>query len=289
MGGVEVSRASLHNQSEIDKKDIRVGDRVLIERAGDVIPQVVKPIKEVRTGNEKKFEMPENCPICGVKVITSADKKQTTCPNTNCRAQIVGRIVHFSSRNATNIEGLGDKIAQQLFESGLVRKLSDIYKLKIEDLTALEKFAEKSGENLLDWIEKSKNVTFPKFLYGLGIPQVGEHVAWVIAQKYGLEGLKKATQSELENIHEIGPEIAQQVVGFFSTNENLEMLDEFAELGVKISETKNNETGNKLEGLSFVFTGELENLTREEAKELVVENGQSLIRHHSSNTNYVVV
>jgi len=288
LGGVEVSRASLHNQSEIDKKDIRIGDRVLIERAGDVIPQVVKPIKEVRTGNEKKFEMAENCPICGTKVIMSADKKQTTCPNPNCKAQLVGRIVHFASRNGANIEGLGDKIAQQLFEMGLVQKLSDIYKLNLENLVALERFAEKSAQNLLYQVEKSKNITFAKFLYALGIPQVGEHVAWVIAQKYDLEGLKKATQSELQNIREIGPEIAQQIVGFFSTRENLEMLDEFEGLGLKIQKSERAGGGTRLEGLIFVFTGELENLTREEAKELVMENGGKVTSSVSSNTNYIV-
>ena len=288
LSGVEVSRASLHNQSEIEKKDIRVGDRVLVERAGDVIPQIVKPIKEVRTGNEKKFEMPKDCPICGTRVIMSLDRKQTTCPNPNCKAQIVGRIVHFASRNATNIEGLGDKIALQLFEEGLVQKLSDIYKLKLEDLVVLERFAEKSAQNLLEQIEKSKDITFTKFLYALGIPQVGEHIARVIAQKYTLESLTKATQEELENIHEIGPEIAQQTVGFFSTGKNLEMLNEFEELGVKIQKTENNKGSNKLGGLTFVFTGELENLTRDDAKNLVKQNGGKVTSSVSSNTSFVV-
>jgi len=289
LSGVEISRASLHNQSEIDKKDLRIGDRVLIERAGDVIPQVIKPIKEVRTGNEKKFEMPENCPICGTQVIMSLDKKQTTCPNPSCKAQLAGRITHFASRNGANIEGLGDKIAPQLFEEGLVRKLSDLYKLKIEDLIALERFAEKSARNLLDQIEKSKNITFTRFLYALGIPQVGEHIAWVIGQKYGLEGLKKVTLEELESIHEIGPEIAQQIVGFFGTRKNLEMLVEFEELGLKIQGPEDNEIGDELGGLVFVLTGELESLTREEAKDLIEQNGGKVTSSVSSNTNYVVV
>ncbi len=289
IGGVEVSRASLHNQNEIDRKDIRIGDRVLVERAGDVIPQVVKPIKDARSGDEEKFNMPEECPVCDTEVIMSDDKKQTHCPNPNCEAQLVGSLTHFTSRNAMDIEGLGEKIAQKLVDEGLVKRLDDLYDLKKEDLVPLEKFADKSAQNLLDEIEQSKNAEFTDFLYALGIPLVGEHVAQVLAKNYrDFDALEKASQEELENIHEIGPEIAQQIVGFFETKENLKMLEEFWDAGVTLTNEFLELGVQPLEGLTFVFTGELEEWTRSEAKDLVEKAGARATSSVSSKTDYVV-
>lgn len=289
IGGVEVSRASLHNQNEIDKKDIRIGDTVLVERAGDVIPQVVKPIKEARSGNEKSFFMPQKCPVCDTEVIMSEDKKQTHCPNLNCRAQLVGSLTHYASRNAMNIEGLGEKIAEQLVEEGLLSSISDLYKLDKEDLIELERFADKSAQNLLDEIEKSKNASFSNFLYGLGIPQVGEHVAQVLARNFtNIEELKETTEEELENIHEIGPEIARQLTGFFNREENLELLSELKDQGLKLTNEFAEIEEQPLEGLTFVFTGELEEWTRNEVQDLVEKAGGRATSSVSSNTDYLV-
>jgi DNA ligase (NAD+) len=289
IGGVEVSRASLHNQNEIDRKDIRIGDRVLVERAGDVIPQVVKPIKDARSGDEEMFNMPEKCPVCNTEVIMSDDKKQTHCPNPNCEAQLVGSLTHFASRNAMDIEGLGEKVAEQLVEKGLVTNISDLYKLKKGELISLEKFAEKSAQNLLDEIEQSKKAAFSDFLYALGIPLVGEHVAQVIAKNYkDFESLHKASREELEAIHEIGPEIAQQIVGFFETEENLRMLNEMWDAGISLTNEFANVGDQPLEGLTFVFTGELEEWTRSEAQDLVEKAGARATSSVSSNTDYVV-
>ncbi|MFW6071571.1 MAG: NAD-dependent DNA ligase LigA, partial [Candidatus Bipolaricaulota bacterium] len=174
IGGVEVKRASLHNQSEVEKKDIKIGDEVLVERAGDVIPQVVKSLPEERDGSEQKFTMPENCPVCDADVVISEDKQHAYCTNASCPAQVRERLIHFASRGGMDIEGLGEKIAEQFIETGLVDSLDDLYELEKEDLTSLERFAEKSSRNLLDEIEESKDQTLARFLYALGIPEVGE-------------------------------------------------------------------------------------------------------------------
>jgi DNA ligase (NAD+) len=195
IGGVEVSRASLHNQSEIERKDIRIGDTVLVERAGDVIPHVVKPLEEQRDGSEQAFHMPEKCPVCGTKVVMSEDKKQARCPNASCPAQIRERVTHFASRETMDIEGLGEKRAQQLIDVGLVERLSDLYQLSEDDLLPLERYAEKSVQNLLDEIEDSKAQTLARFVYALGVPLVGEHVTRVLARRYEtLDDLMAASQ-----------------------------------------------------------------------------------------------
>ncbi|HOM78133.1 MAG TPA: NAD-dependent DNA ligase LigA [bacterium] len=300
IGGVEVERASLHNLSEIEKKDIRIGDRVLVERAGDVIPQIVMPIKEVRTGNEKRFLMPKECPVCNAETVTSPDKKQTICPNKNCPAQLKANLVHFVSRGGMDIEGMGRKTAELFVEKGFIKNLADVFKLpekeNQEKLLLLEGFAQKSVENLVKEIEKSKKVALERFLYALGIPLVGERIASVLAKNFGsLENLVKAKQEDLEDIFEIGPEIAQQVVAFFSSQENLKMLDEMWKVGVVVEATENlNEEEQSLEkkdlaGKKFVFTGELKNYTREEAKTLVEKHGGRVTSTVSSSTDFVVI
>ncbi len=298
IGGVEVARASLHNLSEIERKDIRIGDRVLVERAGDVIPQIVMPVKQVRTGEEVVFTMPKTCPVCDAETVTSPDKKQTICPNKSCPAQLKANLFHFVSRGGLDIEGMGRKTAELLVGKGLVKNLADIFGLKGEELLALEGFAEKSVENLLEEIEKNKKVDFARFLYALGIPLVGEHVAKVLTKNFkGLETLSKASQQDLERIHEIGPEIAQQVEAFFASEENLAMLDEMWATGMEIvypenakkAEGEDLQVSQKLQGKRFVFTGELQNFTRDEAKNQVEQAGGIVTGTVSKSTDFVVV
>jgi DNA ligase (NAD+) len=289
IGGVEVSRASLHNQSEIERKDIRIGDQVLVERAGDVIPQVVKPIKDARDGSERKFSLPQNCPVCGSKVVMSQDKKQARCPNVNCPAQIHQRIQHFGSRRAMDIDGLGEKRAQQLVDQGLVRRLHELYELSQEDLLSLAGFAEQSAENLYQEIQASKNQTLPRFLYALSIPLVGEHVATILSRQFPtLDELMSASAQELEQIHEIGPEVANSVETFFSDSQNRETIAAMRAAGLSLENPFAKETAGKLEGLTFVFTGSLERWTRDEAEQMVERLGGRATSSVSGETDYVV-
>jgi DNA ligase (NAD+) len=289
IGGVEVSRASLHNQSEIERKDIRIGDQVLVERAGDVIPQVVKPIKDARDGSERKFSLPQNCPVCGSKVVMSQDKKQARCPNVNCPAQIHQRIQHFGSRRAMDIDGLGEKRAQQLVDQGLVRRLHELYELSQEDLLSLAGFAEQSAENLYQEIQASKDQTLPRFLYALSIPLVGEHVATVLSRQFPtLDELMSASAQELEQIHEIGPEVANSVETFFSDSQNRETIAAMRAAGLSLENPFAKETAGKLEGLTFVFTGSLERWTRDEAEQMVERLGGRATSSVSGETDYVV-
>ncbi|MDX1672016.1 MAG: NAD-dependent DNA ligase LigA [Balneolaceae bacterium] len=289
IGGVEVTRASLHNQSEIDKKDIRVGDTVLVERAGDVIPQVVKPIKDQRDGSEEKFKLPDQCPVCGSNVVMSDDKKQAHCTNIQCPAQLRERVKHFVSKYGMDIEGLGDRRVRGLLERKIVTRISDLYYLEEEQLRELDDIAEKSANNLLEEIEKSKDVTLNRFLFALGIPHVGQHIARVLAENFEtLKDLGEAGVEELQHIHEIGPEVARAVETFFSDDENLEDIERMEEAGLEIENPHAKEGEQPLEGLKFVFTGNLEKWTRDEVKELVERLGARATSSVSGNTDYVV-
>ncbi|MDP8227624.1 MAG: NAD-dependent DNA ligase LigA [Candidatus Celaenobacter polaris] len=292
IGGVEVSRASLHNQSEIERKDIRIGDTVLVERAGDVIPYVVKPIKDNRDGSEKQFIMPENCPICHSKVIMSEDKKSARCTNINCPAQVRERIIHFTQKAAMNIQGLGDKKVRQLMDAHIITSISSIFELKKDEVKNLERFGERSAQNLIDEIEKSKNQTLPRFLFALGIPLVGEHLARVLAENYQtLFYIKTALKDELLSIYEIGPEVAESITTFFSQNENLLQLEKLKEAGLTLENPvyKISEKKLPLDGLKFVFTGTLHEWTRSEAQKMVEDLGAQATSSMSKETDYVVV
>jgi DNA ligase (NAD+) len=260
IGGVEVSRASLHNQSEIERKDIRVGDTVLIERAGDVIPQVVEPIKDERTGSEMKFRMPKNCPACGSEIVMSDDKKRAYCPNTACPAQVRERIEHFASREAMDIRGLGTKLVEQLADAGLVERPSSIYSLNKEDLTSLERVSEKNADNLLRQIEKSKERPLSRFLYGLGIPLVGERLVRVLAEHFAsLDELMDASEGDLNRIDEVGPAAASSIVTFFADEENRRTVEEIKQAGLELPNPDHGgEAAGPLKDLSIVFTGRLE-------------------------------
>jgi DNA ligase (NAD+) len=291
IGGVEVSRASLHNQSEIDRKDIRIGDRVVVERAGDVIPHIVKSITEARDGSEQAFEMPDECPVCGGEVVMSEDKKQARCTNVNCPAQLRERVTHYASREAMDIEGLGEKRTAQLIEAGLIERLSDLYDLTKEELVPLERFADKSTENLLSEIEGSRDQTLARFLYALGIPLVGAHMATLLAQHYEtLDDLMEASEEELRQIREIGPQAAHSIVTFFQEEENSQVIERIQEAGLSLSNPLYGaeEEVRPLEGLTFVFTGALDRWTRDEVQRYVERLGGRATSSVSGETDYVV-
>ncbi len=289
IGGVLVERASLHNQSEIENKDIRIGDTVLIERAGDVIPYVVKPVADARDGSEEKIKIPKKCPACNTRVIVSKDKKQARCPNLSCPAQLRGRLTHYASRLAMDIEGLGEKVAEKLVEEQLITSFSDLYKLKKEDLVPLENFAEKSANNLISEIKQSKTATLPNFLYALGIPLVGQHIAEVLSRHFNtLKEIRKASKEDLEKINEIGPEVAESINQFFSDEDNQETIAELKKAGLELENPHAQEKESPLEGIKFVFTGTLKEWSRNEAKNLVENMGGRSTDSVSSETDYLV-
>ncbi len=288
IGGVTVSRATLHNQDEIDKKDIRVRDTVIIRRAGEVIPEVVEVVKNQRTGKEKKFIIPDRCPVCGSDVIKEKDESVARCSGgLGCPAQLKESIIHFASKSALDIEGLGEKQINQFVEKGLVRKVSDLYRLRKEDLLKLERFAEKSARNIIGSLEKSKEATLERLIYGLGIRHVGEHLARLLAGHFGdLSKIQKAKFEDLIQIKEIGPEVAKSMVVFFRQKENLQVIKELEELGLHYEKT---EKRGKLKGKSFVFTGELENFSRRKAQAKVEALSGEVHSSLSQKIDFVVV
>ncbi len=237
VGGVEVSRATLHNQDEIDKKDVRIGDTVIIQRAGDVIPEVVEVITSKRTGAEKKFKMPTKCPVCGSEVIR--EEVIHRCIGLDCPAQLKGRIRHFASKRAMDIDGLGVKLIDQLVDKGLVNDVADLYDITRDQLIALERMAQKSAQNIIDAIEASKEKPLSKFLYALGVRHVGEHISDILAQRFSrIEDLPTLSEEELMNVDEVGPEVAASVVRFFRDKKNRESIERLKKAGVKVIEPR---------------------------------------------------
>ncbi|MFO7802161.1 MAG: NAD-dependent DNA ligase LigA [Desulfovermiculus sp.] len=291
IGGVEVQRASLHNLHQIESKDIRIRDLVLVERAGDVIPHVVKSFPEKRNGREQQFSMPQSCPVCKGPVAVSQDKKQSRCTNIDCPAQIRERIVHFASRRAMDIEGLAGKRIDQLLNTGLVRHIPDLYHLQKSDLLLLEGYAEKSADNLLREIDKSKTKPLDRFIYALGIFHVGEHLAQVLATHFpDLDSLSQADEQKLTSIHEIGPEVARSIRFFFTNSSNHKVLNQLRQAGIHCKNPLyQDKSGEKpLHGLTFVFTGTLQHWTRDQAKKHVESLGGRATATVTSKTDYVV-
>lgn len=289
VGGVEVSRATLHNQDEIDRKDVRVGDWVVIQRAGDVIPEVVKVIESRRTGSEVKFQMPEACPVCQTNVVRVEGEAAHRCPNLACPAQVKERIKHFAGKRAMDIDGLGDKIVNQLVESGLIKDVADLYELTHKQLADLERLAEKSAQNLIDAIQQSKTRPLPRLIFALGIRFVGEHVARLIVDSLGtFDKIKSATFDELSAIDGIGPQSAESVVQFFSTKENLKVLERLETAGVQFEDKKEEKEG-KLKDKIFIFTGTLQSMSRPEAQRQVEALGATAVSAISKKIDYVVV
>jgi len=290
VGGVTVSRATLHNQDFIDQMDVRIGDDVKIGRAGDVIPEVTEVIKSKRTGKEKKYHIPQNCPVCGSKVIIDGAFYRCT-GGLSCIAQLKRSIAHFASKGAMDIEHLGRKNVELLVDQGLLKSVSDIYKLKKKDLLSLPRFADKSAENLINAIENSKQRNLARFIYALGIQNVGEHISRVIADRYkSLEKLITANDEDLISIFEIGPETVNSIISFFKEKRNLKEINNMKKLGVKaiLTEEKIEKRG-LLSGKSFVFTGSLKDFSRDEAKIMVEELGGRASSNVSKNTDYIVV
>jgi len=289
LSGTTVSRASLHNEDEVERKDIRVGDIALVEKAGEIIPQVVKVIKEKRDGTERKFEMPHTCPVCGSAAKRFGDEVARRCINAQCPAQIKQRLEHWGDREAMNIKGLGPKLLDRLVENGIVKNIADIYNLTEDDLVNIERMAHKSARNLLDEIEESKDRGLSKVLYGLGITYVGDHVARIFADQYNsIDKLMNASQKELESIDEIGPKIAESVVSFFNDKKNRELINNLKKHGI-IMETEKEEKSKFLEGKKFVFTGALESYTRADASEKVRQFGGRVTSSVSGETDYLIV
>jgi len=288
VGGVMVSRATLHNEDEIRKKDIRIGDTVVIQRAGDVIPEVVSVVTSRRTGEEKFFYMPSHCPECGSNVVRLEGEAAHRCVNLSCPAQIKEHIRHFASRDAMDIDGLGEKVAASLFDAGLIADPADLYFLTEEKLLPLERMAQKSVSNLLDSIQMSKTPAWDKFIFALGIRHVGEKTARLLAQHFaGIDELMGAGVEDLTQIKEIGPEIAHSIVGFFSEPKNREVIDKFLRAGVSPL-VQRQRKDRPLDGKYFVFTGTLETLGRNEAKTLVQDLGGTVQASVGGKTSFVV-
>jgi DNA ligase (NAD+) len=288
IGGVEVSRATLHNQDEIDRKDIRIGDWVLVQRAGDVIPEVVMPILTKRTGAEKKFTLPETCPDCGSHTVRPEGESARRCINLACPSQIKERIYHFCNKKAMDIDGLGEKLVDQLLENGLIKDVSDLYFLKQDVLASLPRMAKKSATNIINAITASRSRPLERVLFALGLRFVGEHISRILVNGFGsLEKLAQANEEELMRLHEIGPQVAQSVVDFFSTPQNLVIIKRLQQGGVTM-QTSAHSQKTLLDGKTLVFTGALKKYSRDEATALVIDLGGRAASSVSAKTDYVV-
>ncbi len=292
IGGVTVSRSTLHNWDEIERKDIREGDTVVVERAGDVIPHVVMVIKEKRTGKEKRPPIPETCPACGSRVVREEGEVAVRCVSLHCPSQVREKIIHFASRGGMDIEGLGEKNVELLYSRGLIRHFEDVYKLRKGDLLGLPRFAEKSAQNLMDAIERSKNATLAKFLFAIGILHVGEYAAKLLAENFGkIEDLYRIRPERIMEIKQMGEKIASSISTFFNDEKNIKTLEAMKALGLRITnpDAVSKKKGERpLEGLTFVVTGTLPR-SRKEVEDLIQAHGGRPSSAISGSTDYLVV
>lgn len=289
VGGVMVERATLHNQDEIDRLDVRAGDTVIVQRAGDVIPEIVQIVTDAKHQKRAKFTLPEECPACGSPVERPEREAIARCTGIACPAQLEGWIRHFTSRTAMDIEGIGDKLVEQVVDRGLVKNPADLYRLTAEQLASLERMAEKSAGNIVAAIEESKDRPLERIVYGLGIRQVGVHVAQVLASHFGsIEAIMEASEEDLSGVNEVGPVIAESVTDYFARDDIRTLIADLKALGVKFPRGKAPPAGPMpLDGLTFVFTGSL-NMPRTEAEELVASFGGHAAGSVSKKTDYVV-
>jgi DNA ligase (NAD+) len=289
IGGTTVRNATLHNMDEIERLGVKIGDWVQVERGGDVIPKVAKVIEDKdHPRGTRAFEMPERCPVCGTRVVRTEGEVDYRCVNANCPAKLQGTILHFASRGVMNIEGMGDALVAQLTERGLVKNVADIYKLTKKDLLGLERFADKSAQNIIDEIERSKKLPLERVIYGLGIRMVGERTAQFLAEHFGsMEELETASVDELQNVNEVGPRIAESIVEFFSIAANRKLVERLREAGLTLTGQKK-QRGTKLAGKTFVLTGTLAHFTRDAAKKMIEDAGGKVAGSVSKKTDYVV-
>lgn len=290
IAGSTVSRATLHNEDYIKEKDIHIGDSVIVQKAGDIIPEVVAVVKEKRTGNEKEFKMPHRCPECGSEVIRLPGEVAYRCTGVSCPAQIRRRIIHFASRDAMDIRGLGPAIVSLLLSANLIKDVSDIYFLKEEALIPLERMGEKSANNLIKAIENSKKQPLNRLVYALGIPLIGSKASLILAQEFkSMDRLQNATYEDLVKIPEIGDKMAESIITFFKQEQTKTLITRLKEAGVNMLYAKDESGPKPLENLTFVLTGALEKYSRSKAKELIENLGGKVTGSVSKKTDYVVV
>lgn len=289
LAGTTVKRASLHNEDEIHRKDIRVGDQVVVEKAGEIIPQVVSVVNPDREGRGPRFEMPTTCPACGEELIKLGEEVAWRCINHECPPQIRSRIEHFASRDAMDIEGLGEAVVDQLVSEKLIKTYADLYDLEKQQLIPLERMAEKSAQNLINAIQESKEQTLDRVIYALGIRFVGKTVARDLARAFGsMDKLMDASVEKLTAIDSIGPKIAESVAAFFGKKQNIHIIDTLRSHGLTFEMEKEETASSVLEGKKFVLTGTLPNFTRKEATELIRKHGGDTASSVSGNTDYVL-
>jgi DNA ligase (NAD+) len=290
VGGVEVSRATLHNEDEVRKKDVRIGDTVVIQRAGDVIPEVVKVVESKRTGKEKKFVMPDKCPVCGSKVERPEGEAIHRCTGIACPAQIKENLAHFVSKGAMDMDGLGYKFLEQMVDKKIIQDQADLYFLKKDDMMKMDRMGDKLAENLLNAIDKSRNPSLTNLIYALGIRNVGYHLAGVLAKNFkSIDNLAKQTVEDLTQVYEIGPIVAQSIYNFFHNPKNLKVLEKLKKGGVKFPVEKGKVKVTPLSGKTFVLTGGLDSFTRDEATKIIEEMGGRVSSSVSKKTDFVIV
>lgn len=289
IGGTTVRNATLHNMDEIGRLGVKIGDYVQVERGGDVIPKVAKVIEDdAHPRGKHEIDPPEKCPVCGTKVVRTEGEVDYRCVNANCPAKLVGTILHYASRGVMNIDGMGESLVNQLIEHGLVKNVADIYDLTKKDLLTLERFADKSAQNIINEIENSKQLPLERVIYGLGIRMVGERTAQFLAEHFGsMEAIADAGVEELQNVGEVGPKIAESIAEFFSNPANRKLVERLGKAGLAFKGEKK-ERGTKLVGKTFVLTGTLAKYTRDEAKKIIEDAGGKVSGSVSKKTDYVV-
>jgi DNA ligase (NAD+) len=289
VGGVEVRRATLHNIDEIRRKGLKIGDWVIVRRAGDVIPEVVKTIEERRTGLEREFEMPAKCPVCGTPVVRGEDAVAIRCPNIACPAQVRERTYHFVARGAMDVEGMGSKIVDQLLDAKIIEDAADIFRLRKEDLLPLELMADKRAQNIIDAIEAARHRPLNQVIMALGIPNVGEHLARVLGKEFGsIDALMNADRERLTKVREVGPIVAEGIATFFEARRVRDIIRKMREFGVEFPEASRQSGPQPLLGKTFVLTGALEKYSRDDAKARIEQLGGRVTGSVSKKTDYVV-
>jgi DNA ligase (NAD+) len=289
VAGSTVSHATLHNEDEVKRKDVRIGDRVLVHKAGDVIPEVVKVITGDRTGKEKPFKMPRKCPVCGSRVVREEGEAAIRCTNIACPAQTFERIIHFASRGALDIEGMGEVTVNELLTRGAIKDVGDIFYLEPSQLLELPGFKDRSVDNLMKAIDAARDRPVWRLFFGLGVRHVGSHMARVLAERFpSIDELASATNEDLLSIDGVGPRIGESVVYFFDQKENLAVIEKLRRAGVRMSERKRRKEEGPLDGKTFVLTGTLPGFTREEALEIIEGLGGKVSSSVSRKTDYVL-